>query len=303
MKRSVVVISFFLSCFTCSLAQEKITVYAGNPVAAISPQMWGIFFEDINFAADGGLYAELVKNGSFEFPMPMTGWKETRQQATGKILVVNNATSTSQNSRYGHISVDAASGVYGLSNEGFRGIGIHRGEQYNFSILAKRSEGDVTLKIEMVNSSGAVIGTALIANLSNEWRTHIVSFIASDTAQKGRLNIYFQGKGIVDIDRVSLFPRETWKQRNGGLRKDLVQLLEELKPGFLRFPGGCIVEGRDLANRYQWKNTVGGLDNRKLLMNRWNVEFPKRAAPDYYQSFGLGFFEYFQLAEDIGAKP
>jgi len=100
-----------------------------------------------------------------------------------------------------------------------------------------------------------------------------------------------------------LFPKDTWKNRAGGLRADLVQLLADLKPGFIRFPGGCIVEGRDLANRYQWKRTVGNIEDRQLIINRWNTEFSYRSTPDYFQSFGLGFFEYFQLAEDIGAEP
>jgi alpha-N-arabinofuranosidase len=102
---------------------------------------------------------------------------------------------------------------------------------------------------------------------------------------------------------ISLFPDDTWKNRPGGLRSDLVQLLADLKPGFLRFPGGCIVEGRDLENRYQWKKTIGNIEDRHLIVNRWNTEFAHRLTPDYFQSFGMGFFEYFQLAEDIGAEP
>jgi alpha-L-arabinofuranosidase len=169
-------------------------------------------------------------------------------------------------------------------------------------------EGNIKLKAELVNTLGERIGNGLVENFSNEpavidWKKYSVSFTANDTAQKGRLNIVFEGKGTIEIDRVSLFPKKTWKDRPNGLRNDLVQWLADLKPGFVRFPGGCIVEGRDLTNRYQWKNTVGSLEERKLLMNRWNVEFPRRSAPDYYQSFGLGFYEYFQLAEDIGAEP
>ena len=102
---------------------------------------------------------------------------------------------------------------------------------------------------------------------------------------------------------VSLFPGDTWKGRPAGLRADIVQLLADLKPGFLRFPGGCIVEGYDLSLRYQWKKTIGNIEDRQTLLNRWNSEFAHRQTPDYYQSFGLGFFEYFQLAEDIGAEP
>jgi len=117
------------------------------------------------------------------------------------------------------------------------------------------------------------------------------------------MNIWFEGNGSIDLDMISLFPDDTWKNRPEGLRSDLVQLLADLKPGFLRFPGGCIVEGRDLANRYQWKNTVGKIEDRHLIVNRWNTEFAHRLTPDYFQSFGMGFFEYFQLAEDIGAEP
>jgi alpha-L-arabinofuranosidase len=112
-----------------------------------------------------------------------------------------------------------------------------------------------------------------------------------------------EGEGTVDFDFISLFPQKTWKNRPGGLRADMVQALADLHPGFLRFPGGCIVEGSELDRRYQWKNTIGPVEDRKLLINRWNYEFKHRPTPDYYQSFGLGFFEFFQLCEDIGAQP
>jgi alpha-N-arabinofuranosidase len=117
------------------------------------------------------------------------------------------------------------------------------------------------------------------------------------------LRLLFTGRGSADLDMISLFPSDTWKERPGGLRKDIVQMIADLKPGFVRFPGGCIVEGRDLTNRYQWKTTVGPVDERRMITNRWNLEIRNRQAPDYFQSFGLGFFEYFQLAEDFGAEP
>ena len=119
----------------------------------------------------------------------------------------------------------------------------------------------------------------------------------------GRLAVFLDGPGAMDVDVVSLFPAETYKNRPGGLRKDLGELLEGMHPGFIRFPGGCIVEGRYLDYRYQWKTTIGDPADRRLIINRWNDEFPHKPAPDYYQSYGLGFFEYFQLAEDIGAEP
>ena len=117
------------------------------------------------------------------------------------------------------------------------------------------------------------------------------------------MRIILTGKGSIDLDMISLFPADTWKGRQNGLRRDIVEMIADLKPGFIRFPGGCIVEGRDIANRYQWKNTIGPVEDRKLIMNRWNVEIKNHQAPDYFQSFGLGFYEYFLLAEDMGAEP
>lgn len=130
-----------------------------------------------------------------------------------------------------------------------------------------------------------------------------MSFAASTTEPKAKLRLWFEGDGVIDLDMISLFPQDTWKGRPGGLRADMVQMLADMKPGFLRFPGGCIVEGYDLSQRYEWKKTIGPVENRQLKINRWNFEFAHRPAPDYFQTFGLGFFEYFQLAEDIGAEP
>ncbi|MES2882756.1 MAG: alpha-L-arabinofuranosidase C-terminal domain-containing protein [Bacteroidota bacterium] len=289
----------FSSCFL--LAQKKLTVHADKIIAPVSPTMWGIFFEDINFGADGGLYAEMIKNRSFEFEFPMTGWKEIKKDATGKILIQN--TGGARNTRNAQLIVNAANGRYGFSNEGFRGMGFQKGETYNFSMNVKQSSGSVKLRIEAVNSAGIKIGETIIDKISGNWQTHTASFVTTDTAMKGKLNVWFEGTGEVVVKRVSLFPKNTWQNRANGMRADLVQLLADMKPGFVRFPGGCIVEGRDLTNRYQWKQTVGAVDERKTIVNRWNMEFRHKATPDYYQSFGLGFFEYFQLAEDIGSEP
>jgi alpha-L-arabinofuranosidase len=135
------------------------------------------------------------------------------------------------------------------------------------------------------------------------WKQYFARLRPQQTDFKAQLRIQVQGPGALDLDMVSLFPRDTWKGRRGGLRADLVEMLAAMKPGFLRFPGGCIVEGRYLTNRYDWKTTLGAPETRKLIINRWNNEFRHRPAPDYYQSFGLGFFEYFQLCEDLGAEP
>ena len=288
--------------------QRKLTVSADKTVASVSPTMWGVFFEDINFGADGGLYAELIKNRSFEFPTALMGWRETRANyQKGRILIINKSDNSS-NTRFARITINNPEGNYALTNEGFRGIGVHKGKQYDFSVMAKvvDSKG-FRIIAQLVNHAGKEVGNTVIEIFTNDpasgWKKYSGSITTTDSAQRGKLNLIFEGAGVIDIDMVSLFPRDTWKGRTGGLRLDLVQKIADLKPGFIRFPGGCIVEGKDLGNRYQWKTTVGNVDDRKLIMNRWNVEFPRRSAPDYYQTFGLGFYEYFLLAEDLGAEP
>ena len=288
-------------------AQQKVqlNVQPLQRVSTIAPTMWGIFFEDINFAADGGLYAELVKNRSFEFPMPMMAWDELEQKGnTSRLLIINHGNESQSNLRYAHVTVNKQSTVYGITNEGFRGMGIQGGKQCNFSVLAKSAANKaLKLKVQLVNYSGKVIGETVVENFDTTWKKYSASFLTTDTAQRGRLNILFEGEGSVDLDMISLFPDNTFKHRANGMREDLAQKLADLKPGFIRFPGGCIVEGRDLTNRYQWKTTVGAVADRKLIMNRWNVEFKNKLTPDYFQSFGLGFYEYFQLADDLGAEP
>jgi len=266
--------------------------------------MYGVFFEDINFGADGGLYAELVKNRSFEFDQPLRGWRVLKLGgADGRTYAVHNK-ARPRNPRYLRIEIDRQGDGFGLHNEGFRGMGVRRGVPNNLSLQIRRVKGNInSLKAELVGSDNAVLAECRISGLTEKWQTLKCRLVPSKTDVKATLNILFQGEGTVDIDMVSLFPTDTWKKRENGLRADLVQLLADLKPGFLRFPGGCIVEGFDLSQRYQWKNTVGNLIDRVVTINRWNFEFKHRPTPDYYQSFGLGFYEYFLLAEDLGAEP
>lgn len=304
MKRIAFLLGLIIACSITGFSQRKLNVYADKPLSPVSPTMWGVFFEDINFGADGGLYAELVKNRSFEFPTAMMGWREIRiNYQKGRVFVINKS-GNSANSRFARITVNNPEGNYSLANEGFRGMGFHKGKQYDFSILVRSENSkDCRIKVQLLNHSGKEIGSAVIGNFSNDWNTYRTTIVTSDSAQRGKLNLIFEGTGVTDIDMVSLFPHDTWKGRPGGLRNDLVQKLADLKPGFIRFPGGCIVEGKDLVNRYQWKTTIGNVADRKLIMNRWNVEFPRRSAPDYYQSFGLGFYEYFLLCDDLSAEP
>jgi alpha-L-arabinofuranosidase len=281
----------------------SITVHAGRPGARINPAMWGIFFEDINFGADGGLHAELVKNRSFEFPDAMMGWSKSPADAQGVTLEIRDQDPFhAANPRHLRIASSGAS-PGGTSNEGFRGMGLRAGEPYVLSLQARVPEGAPALRIELADEGGRVLASGRIEGLGRAWEGRTIELTPIETASRGKLHVLLEGSGAADLDMVSLFPRRTWKDRPGGLRADLVQMLADMKPGFLRFPGGCIVEGSVLDRRYQWKTTIGPHAERKLIINRWNDQFRHRPAPDYFQSFGLGFFEYFQLAEDIGAEP
>jgi alpha-L-arabinofuranosidase len=305
MKCRIWITTVFCFCLVAlsGYSQSVLTVNTDKSIADIQPTMWGIFFEDINLGADGGLYAELVKNRSFEFYAPMMGWKEIKSDgAKGSVLIENRASVNKSNPRYARITYDASKGKYALANEGFRGMGVKKDLQYNFSLWARAIDGEGRMRIELVSSKQESLGSASLT-IGKDWRKQNISFTSSATDPKASLRIWFEGKGVIEADMISLFPNDTWKNRPEGLRKDLVQLLADMKPGFLRFPGGCIVEGRELTNRYQWKKTVGKLEDRELIVNRWNSEFQHRPTPDYYQTFGLGFFEYFQLSEDIGATP
>lgn len=285
-----------------------LTVESDKPRFEIQPTMWGVFFEDINFGADGGLYAELVKNRSFEFAEPLMGWKAegydkfSNNKASGSIIVINRGDANAANPRVARVTVNSEK-PFSIINEGFYGMGVKTAVTYHFSIDARALEGTTDLKVELISPKGDVLGGTSVELSNKEWKKYTASFTSAATEAKANLRLTFNGKGVTDIDFVSLFPSDTWKNRPGGLRADLVQLLADLKPGFLRFPGGCIVEGRDLSQRYQWKKTVGDVASRELLINRWNTEFEHRPSPDYFQTFGLGFFEYFQMAEDIGAEP
>lgn len=293
------------SASVCALDLE---VDASKSLTKIQPTMYGIFFEDINFAADGGLYAEMVKNRSFEFDTRMMGWKEPNSstQSFNEQSGIANIIHTSDNKsnkNFARITINNDKG-YELINEGFRGMGVKKGEKYNLTFKAANHAGDIKkIRVQLIDNDKKVLGETTISPNSPQWKNYSAQLTANATEAKAQLKFSFEGKGDIDLDMISLFPEETWNNRKGGLRKDLVQLLSDLKPGFLRFPGGCIVEGRTLAERYQWKKTVGNVEDRESLINRWNKEFAHKPAPDYFQSFGLGFFEYFQLAEDIGASP
>ncbi|MEP6756284.1 MAG: alpha-L-arabinofuranosidase C-terminal domain-containing protein [Chthonomonadales bacterium] len=287
-------------------AMPTLTVDLTSPGPKINSDMWGIFFEDINFAADGGLHAELIKNRSFEFDNPLMGWTLVQSDPGSDfktaLQIKTDSPLNISNTRYLRASLHH---MAGLENEGFRGMGIKKGEAYNFRTFARATTKahPKALIVELVNESGAVIASASAKGFSKDWSVVSCRLTAKETVSKAKLRVLFDGRGSLDLDMISLYPEKTWKNRPNGLRADLVQKLANLKPGFVRFPGGCIVEGRYLSTRYQWKKTIGPPEERENLINRWNNEFGHKPAPDYFQSFGLGFFEYFQMCEDIGAQP
>jgi len=283
---------------------NELVIQAGKPGAEIQPTMYGLFFEDINYAADGGLYAELVKNRSFEFPQHFMGWK-----TFGKVSLKDDGP-FERNPHYVRLAYAGHPHKQtGLDNEGFFGIGIKKGAEYRFSVWARVAEGETPAKIRVeladtksMNEQQAFVAADVTVD-SKEWKKYQVILKPEVTNPKAILRIFLASRQTVDLEHISLFPVDTWQGHENGLRKDLVQALADIKPGVFRFPGGCIVEGTDIASRYDWKKSVGMVENRPLNENRWQYTFPHRSFPDYYQSYGLGFYEFFQLSEEIGAEP
>lgn len=274
-------------------------VRADQPGASIPSTMYGIFFEDINFGADGGLYAELVKNRSFEFEQPLMGWTPF-----GSVEVRSDKPCFDRNPHYVRLTEVGQITHAGLENEGFRGMGIQADEPYDLTFYGRVVKGDeLTLRVELVSASNDIIETQRITLAESSWKHYQLALLSKTTEPEARLRLTMETKGTLDLEHVSLFPRHTFNNRPNGLRADLAEALKALKPGVFRFPGGCIVEGTTIETRYQWKNTVGPVENRPFNINRWNYTFPHKKFPDYYQSYGLGFFEYFQLSEDLGAEP
>lgn len=283
---------------------KELDVQANKIGASVSSTMYGIFFEDINFAADGGLYAELVKNRSFEFPQHFMGWKTFGNVTLQKDGPFN------RNPHYARLTYTGHRDKHtGLDNEGFFGIGLHKNAEYRFSVWARTAPNSSksSIRVELINPASMAETQVLVSQkldiVSGDWKKYEVVLKSPVDFAKAHLRIFLTSREGVDLEHVSLFPVDTWKGHKNGMRKDLAQALADLHPGVFRFPGGCIVEGTELKDRYQWKNTVGPTENRPLNSNRWEYTFTNRYYPDYFQSYGLGFFEYFQLAEEIGAAP
>lgn len=301
-KNLLLILLSLLVTATTHAQVNKMTVNVKKPGAEIQPTMYGLFFEDINYAADGGLYGELVKNRSFEFPQNFMGW-----ETYGKVTLKNDGP-FERNPHYARLEHPGHDHKRtGMQNEGFFGIGVEKDKEYRFSVWARKLNGNSKIRIQLIDPSSMgehqAVASQDLEILSKEWEKYELLLKPNETNAKLKLRIFLESANPVDLEHISLFPLDTWNGHKNGLRKDLAQALYDLKPGVFRFPGGCIVEGTDLETRYDWKKSVGPVENRPLNENRWHYTFSHRFFPDYYQSYGLGFYEYFLLSEELGAEP
>lgn len=285
-------------------ATNELVVQTNKIGAPVQPTMYGLFFEDINYAADGGLYAEMIKNRSFEFPENFMGW-----EIFGHVDLKNDGP-FERNPHYVRLSNPGHPHKWtGIENEGFFGVSFKAGEEYRFSVWARVPDGGSSkIRVELVDTKAMgetqTMTQQEITIDSKEWKKYTVILKPETSVTKGKFRIFLsKPEHTVDLEHISLFPVDTWNGHENGMRKDLAQALADLKPGIFRFPGGCIVEGTDIDTRYDWKKTVGPVENRPLNENRWHYTFPHRFFPDYFQSYGLGFYEFFLLSEEIGSEP
>jgi alpha-L-arabinofuranosidase len=282
---------------THSTAAATMTVEVDRPGHAISPTLFGIFFEDINLSADGGIYPELVRNRSFEDADTLQSWRfvSVDGKSTASIStadVQSRPPTPPLNSFNRRALCIRANGVFKLENDGYWGMNVTKGSTYSLRLAARSPEGVAApLKIRLVGSDGNELASGEAKGFEPRWEYHPVSLTASNSDPKAHLEISGEGRGMLYLDMITLVPDQTWK--NHGMRGDLAEALDAIHPSFLRFPGGCWVEGDDFEHMNHWKNSVGNIDTRTSLWNIWG----------YNATNGLGFHEYLQLAEDLGAEP
>jgi alpha-L-arabinofuranosidase len=285
------------SAISSNAQPAKITVDAAHPAHAISPTLWGIFFEDINLSADGGIYPELVRDRSFEDSDKLDGWKfvsvgEGKSEAAIVTADVQAKPPVPPLNAFNRKSLRVkVAGAFTLQNEGYWGMNIVAGDSYTFKLAVRGEKINGPLTVKILSADGKALASGEISGISNKWEYHTLDLTSTGSDPKAMLEISGGGKGVLFLDMISLLPNQTWK--NHGLRIDLAESLAALHPKFLRFPGGCWVEGDDFAHMNHWKKTVGNIDVREPLWNIWG----------YYATHGLGYHEYLQLAEDLGAEP
>ncbi|MEN9402797.1 MAG: hypothetical protein RL091_1500 [Verrucomicrobiota bacterium] len=309
-------LSFGMSTLPAASPASTVTlaVDLAAPGKPISPDLFGIFFEDLNYAADGGLYGELIQNRSFEYNSTeqlswneFTSWtKVARGGSAGEVAVRSAKPIHPHNPHYLSIQVKNPGAGYGVANAGYDGIPVKAGEACELSVFAQQlfmgepwSDKNsiagrpmpVTLLLESEN--GEVLAEAKFEIIGGDWERYTAKLAPTRTEPKARLVLLAHAQGGIAVDELSLFPAATFRHRPNGLRADLAQVIADLHPRFVRFPGGCLAHGDGVNNFYRWKDTIGPVEQRRGQRNLWG----------YHQSVGLGYFEYFQFCEDIGAKP
>lgn len=271
-----------------------------NQVKSISDNLIGVFFEDLNYAADGGLYAELIQNRDFEYSSkdgnPDKEWNSKYAWSVeGENIFFDIDRKDPihfNNIHYAVLDVKSLGGKF--CNKGFDGIVLQKNEKYDFSFFVKVLDGGRSrFKIALIGNDNKELAKTVITTIGHEWKQKKAVLTAREGADNAKLIITPLDNGRYGLDMVSLFPQRTFKNRKNGLRADLAQMIADLKPKFVRFPGGCLAHGDGLDNIYDWKGSIGPLEARKPLPNIWR----------YHQTRGLGYFEYFQFCEDIGAEP
>lgn len=270
-----------------------------KPTVKVSPHLFGIFFEDINYGADGGLYAELVQNRDFEYMKgegggnwgPSYAWSLTEAGKPVELTIATEDPIHANNSHY--ITIPEATATRQLVNTGFDGITVRKGTDYRLSMFVRTPEGrPVRLNAELVKGK-RVIGSAQLTVYGNGWQKVETTMKAKAAASGAELRITIPKGVACDMDMISLFPSDTWKGHANGLRADMMSALDSIHPRFVRFPGGCVAHGNGVDNIYDWKGSVGPLEARKPLRNLWG----------YHQTRGLGYYEFFVMCEDLGAEP
>ena len=313
MNKKLICGAFLLSASLCMNAQKAIKAPAGGKV--ISDELIGIFFEDISSSADGGLYAELVQNGSFEYNLSErdgwgagTAWQTVRPgHSLGYTEVRMDNPIHPNNPTYMRLNIERTKEYYdytgwkgfGLQNNGFDGISVKAGAKYDFSVFLRNVKGEAKqVRVALVQPQGwgkdpKLLAEATITADAANWKKYEAQLTATETVQNAALQVLVLQTGTIDVDMISLMPEDTYKGH--GLRKDLAEALAALHPKFMRFPGGCVVHGGGdgFWDTYRWKTTIGPKEQRRGLKNTWG----------YHQSMGLGYYEYFQFCEDLNMEP
>ncbi len=266
-----------------------VTIQTDKPGPKIPATLWGVFFEDINLSADGGIYPEQVRNRSFEDSDKLENWTFTKVgEGTSEATIDSSRPLHPLNKRSLKVKLD---GAVTLENSGYYGMGITKGETYTFKAALRGDNFSGPIAIKLLSNDGRELASGEIRYIGESWKYQSVELTALDSDAKGKLQILASSKGTLFLDMVSLMPKKTWK--NNGLRPDLAEAMDALKPTVFRFPGGCWVEGETIEKMYNWKKTIGNIDARTPLWNIWQ----------YNATHGIGYHEYLQMAEDLGAEP